>query len=403
VKAKKEASVMTNKDQVTVAEGVRVRRIVLLAVLVAAASSAFQLTRAQTNAQVVRNIEYARAGDKSLLLDLYLPAASTGRLPVIVWVHGGGWATGDKGDGGPAARMTERGYAVASINYRLSWEARFPAQIEDCKAAIRWLRANASRYNLDADRIGVWGSSAGGHLAALVGTSGDVRELEGSLGNNDRSSRVQAVIDWYGPSDFLKMQSESLSCGVIDHNSPASPESLLLGCPIQICPDRSRRASPVTYATADDPPFLIMHGTADCLVPPLQSRDMADALKAAGVEATLKFIEGAGHGGDEFELADNRKLVDDFFDRHLAASSTPKITNASVSGKKLVVEGMGFASGAVIVLNGEREKTKNDDQNPQTRLIAKKAGRKIASGQSVSLRVENPGGLLSAEFTFARP
>ena len=397
---------MTNKHKVQVTDNAKVRRVArfaLLAVLVAAASPAFQFTRAQTNAQVIRNIEYARADGKSLLLDLHLPAASSSKLPVIVWVHGGGWATGDKGDGGPAARMTARGYAVASINYRLSWEARFPAQIEDCKAAIRWLRANASRHNLDADRIGVWGSSAGGHLAALVGTSGDVQELEGDLGNNNQSSRVQAVIDWYGPADFLKMQSESLACGVIDHDSPVSPEALLLGCPIQVCKDRSRRASPVTYATADDPPFLIMHGTADCLVPPLQSRDMADALKAVGVDATLKFIEGAGHGGDEFELAENRKLVDDFFDKHLAASSVlPEITNASVSGKKLIVVGTGFASGAVIILNGRPEKTKNDDQNPETRLIAKKAGRKITSGQSVSLRVENPGGNLSEEFTFNR-
>ena len=397
---------MTNKDQVRVTDNARTRRVArfaLLAVLIAAASPAFQFTRAQTNAQVIRNIEYARADGKSLLLDLYLPAANSSRLPVIVWVHGGGWATGDKGDGGPAARMTERGYAVASINYRLSWEARFPAQIEDCKAAIRWLRANASRHNLDVDRIGVWGSSAGGHLAALVGTSGDVRDLEGSLGNNDQSSRVQAVIDWYGPADFLKMQSESLACSVIDHDSPVSPEALLLGCPIQICKDRSRRASPVTYATADDPPFLIMHGTADCLVPPLQSRDLTDALEAAGVDATLKFIQGAGHGGDEFEQAENRKLVDDFFDRHLSASSLPKITNASVSGKKLIVDGTDFASGAVIMLNGRQEKTKNDDQNPGTRLIAKKAGRKIASGQSVSLRVENPGGKLSDEFILTRP
>ncbi len=397
---------MTNKEQVPVAERVRTRRaarFTLLALLVAAILPASQLIRAQTNAQVIRNIEYARAGEKSLLLDLYLPAEGASKLPVIVWVHGGGWATGDKGDAGPAARMTAKGYAVASINYRLSWEARFPAQIEDCKAAIRWLRANASRYNLDAGRIGVWGSSAGGHLAALLGTSGDVRELEGGLGNNDQSSRVQAVIDWYGPADFLKMQSESLACSVIDHDSPVSPETLLLGCPIQLCQDRSRRASPVTYATADDPPFLIMHGTEDCLVPPLQSRDMADALKAVGVETTLTFIQGAGHGGDEFEQAENRKLVDDFFDKHLSVSSVPKITSAEVSGKKLLVVGTGFANGTVIMLNGREEKTKNDDQNPGTRLIAKKAGRKIASGQTVSLRVEIPGGKLSDEFIFTRP
>jgi acetyl esterase/lipase len=295
--------------------------------------------------------------------------------------------------------LIERGYAVASINYRLSWEDRFPAQIEDCKAAIRWLRANASRYNLDPDRIGVWGSSAGGHLSALLGTSGGVAELEGDLGNHDQSSRVQAVIDWYGPADFLKMQSESLPCGVIDHDSPLSPEALLLGCPIQLCKDRARRASPVTYATTDDPPFLIMHGTDDCLVPPLQSRDMLEALAAVGVEATLKFIQGAGHGGDEFETAENRKLVDDFLDRHLARQAQPRITHAEVRGKKLLVFGESFAKGAVILVDGRREKTKIEDQN----LIGKKAGKNIASGQTVTLRVENPGGVLSEEFLFTRP
>jgi dienelactone hydrolase len=245
----------------------------------------------------------------------------------------------------------------------------------------------------------VWGSSAGGHLAALLGTTGGVAELEGDLGNLDQSSRVQAVIDWYGPADLLRMQTESLRCSPVDHNSPLSPEALLLGCPIQICPDRARRASPVTYATADDPPFLIMHGTNDCLVPPLQSRDLHEALKDAGVETTLKFIEGAGHGGDEFETAENRKLVDDFLDRHLARPARPKITSAEVSGKRLLIFGEGFASGAAILVDGEREKTKKDGQS----LIGKKAGKKIASGQTVTLRVENPGGILSEEFTFTRP
>lgn len=397
---------MTNKDHGRGAYSLAIRRaalVTLLVMLTATFLSTSESTRAQNGAQVIRNIEYARVDGKTLLLDLYLPAASATELPVIVWVHGGGWASGDKGNGGHAARLTERGYAVASINYRLSWEDRFPAQIEDCKAAIRWLRANAPRYNLDSDRVGVWGSSAGGHLAALLGTSSGVQELEGNLGNQDQSSRVQAVIDWYGPADLLKMQAESLQCSVVDHNSPLSPETLLLGCPMPLCPDRARRASPVTYATADDPPFLIMHGTNDCLVPPLQSRDLQEALNRVGVETTLKFIEGAGHGGDEFETAENQKLVNDFLDRHLSRAAEPKITSASVSGKKLMVFGEGFASGAVILVNGEREKTKNDDQNLRTALTAKKAGKKIASGQTVTLRVENPGGALSEEFIFTRP
>jgi acetyl esterase/lipase len=147
----------------------------------------------------LRDLEYARAGEKSLLLDLYLPEKSRHSLPLIIWIHGGAWTGGDKADC-PARRLLQRGYAVASINYRLSNEAIFPAQIEDCKAAIRWLRAHAKQYGLDADHFGAWGSSAGGHLVALLGTTGDLKQFD--KGDNlDFSSRVQAVCDFYGPTD----------------------------------------------------------------------------------------------------------------------------------------------------------------------------------------------------------
>ena len=363
--------------------------------------------KAQTPAQALHDIEYARAGNKSLRLDLYLPEGQ-GPFPLIVWVHGGGWTSGNKSlsADSPQIRQTTRGYAVASINYRLSQEAKFPAQIEDCKAAVRWLRAHATQYNLDSSRIAAWGSSAGGHLVALMGTSAGVNDLEGDEGNLDYSSRVQAVVDWFGPIDLLKMSEDSLPfpCNLIDHNSVFSPESLLIGCAIQTCPNETGRANPINYVSADDAAFLVMHGTDDCLVGPPQSQRFYNALTAAGVEASLKFIEGAGHGGSEFDNLENRKLVDDFFDLHLLAETAAmKITGASVTGKKLVITGENFDSGAVILLDGKKQKTANDEQNPSTTLIGKKAGKKIAHGEMVTLQVKNRNGRVSEPFGFVRP
>jgi len=261
--------------------------------------------------RVERDVVYARAGQKELLLDLYLPAAvGAGRLPVIVWVHGGAWRSGSKEDC-PARGQAARGYAVASVNYRLSQEAIFPAQIHDLKAAVRWLRANADRYGLDSDRIGAWGASAGGHLVALLGTSGGVKDLEGDLGDAGYSSRVQAVVDFFGPTDLPQMSKFS---SAIDHDSPDSPESRLLGGPVQQNKDRAARANPITYVTKDDPPFLIMHGDRDPLVPLNQSELLHAALRNAGVESSLEVVKGGGHGfrGPEVDAA-----VERFFDRPL--------------------------------------------------------------------------------------
>jgi len=369
----------------------------------ASASNALRALPAQT----LRDIEYARIGDRSIQLDLYLPEGQ-GPFPVIIWVHGGGWTSGDKDldRNDPQVRQAGRGYVVASVDYRLSQQAKFPAQIEDCKAAVRWLRARASSYNLDPSRIAVWGSSAGGHLAALLGTSGDVIELEGSEDNQGFSSRVNAVVDWFGPTDLLKMSADSLPfpCNLVDHNSPFSPESLLIGCAIQTCPDKTDKANPIRYVSSDDPPFLIMHGDRDCLVGPQQSQRLYNALTAVGVRASLKFLPGAGHGGSEFEEAENLRLVEDFLDQQLkGVAASLKITAASVSGKKLFVYGENFENGTVILLDGEKQKTANDDQNPTTILIGRKAGKRIAAGQTVILQVRNPDGRLSEPFSFSRP
>jgi len=266
-----------------------------------------QLTQVQ--GRVAKDLIYRSVGDTRLKMDIFMPQQTTGPVPVVVWIHGGAWKTGDK-EKSPALPLVSRGFAVVSLNYRLSQEAIFPAQIEDCKAAIRFLRSKAKAIGIDPDRIGVWGSSAGGHLAALRGTSGDVKQLEGATDNLPFSSRVQAVCDFFGPTDFLRMDDTP---GDMPHNAADSPESTLIGGPIQENPEKVARANPITYITPDDPPFLILHGDEDKTVIPSQSTLLADALKKAGVPVEFEIIKGAGHG---FDVTVNEKAFD-FFDRVL--------------------------------------------------------------------------------------
>lgn len=257
-----------------------------------------------------RNLAYVADGHERQKLDLFLPPKADWPLPVVVWVHGGGWAKGDK-ENSPAMMFLDKGYAVASINYRLSHHAVFPAQIEDCKAAIRWLRGNAKKYNLNPDRIGVWGGSAGGHLASLLGTTAAVKDLEGTGGNLDQSSRVQAVINWFGPTDLMQMP----------ESTRARANSLigkLLGGPAEEKKELAARANPIRYVTKDAPPFLIIHGDQDKLVPLQQSELLVEALKKAGVEVKLVVVKGGGHGTrPHFDTPENRKLMVEFFDKHL--------------------------------------------------------------------------------------
>ena len=255
--------------------------------------------------RILRNLEYVPGGHERNRLDLYLPGAASAPLPLIVWVHGGGWQGGSK-ENSPAARFATRGFAVASINYRFSQHAVFPAQIQDCKAAIRWLRANARTYGLDKDHVGAWGASAGGHLVALLGTTATVKEFEGPGGNDDQSSRVQAVVDWFGPSDFLTV-------GAKDTRT-----RLLGGDPLKN-PDKAARASPITYVSRDAAPFLIMHGDEDRTVPLAQSETLNAALQHAGVESTLVVVRGNGHGGPLFNSPENLQRIEQFFRRHLVA------------------------------------------------------------------------------------
>ena len=271
--------------------------------------------------KVARDVEYACVGGKSLKMDIYSPENLTGPAPAVVYFHGGGWRRGDKRQQ-TGVPLAPRGYVVASINYRLSQEAIFPAQIEDCKAAVRFLRAKAKEYSIDPDRIGVWGDSAGGHLSALMGTSGGVAELEGKVGDHPgQSSRVQAVCVYFGPIDFIAIMSQKSD---IKRGSAEAPESQLLGGPTLEHQELAIKACPLTYVTKDDPPFLIVHGEKDPRVPREQAEALRDALKGVGVEATLHLVEGAGHGFNAEQSAKTLPIVAAFFDRHLKGKPSAK-------------------------------------------------------------------------------
>jgi acetyl esterase/lipase len=257
---------------------------------------------------VFKNLAYVPGGKEHQKLDLYVPIDGEGPFPLIMWIHGGAWEYGSK-EGCIARPWARKGFVVASINYRLSQEAKFPAQIEDCKAAVRWLRAHAREFQIDRDRVIAWGDSAGGHLAALLGTAGDVAEWE--PGPPAESSRVQAVIDWYGRADLSRVCTD-----------PAMAEHAvahLLGGSGPKVSVIARKASPITYVSKDDPPFLIMHGDVDTTVPVQQSEALAEALKKAEVPVILVVLKGVGHGGEEFLKSDKVKIIDAFLKEYPAS------------------------------------------------------------------------------------
>jgi acetyl esterase/lipase len=264
---------------------------------------------------VHRDLPYVTDGHFRQKLDLYLPDAAA-PVPLILWIHGGAFRMGDKGGHVPL-EYVEAGYAAASINYRLSQHAIFPAQIEDCKAAVRWLRAHAAQYGLDPTRFAAWGPSAGGHLAAMLGVTGHVQTFE--VGEHlDQSSRVQAVVDYFGPTDFLQMDAHRVPGGMV-HDAPNSPESELVGGPIQERPEAVALANPITFARSDAPPFLIVHGEVDPLVPHHQSELLVAALEAAQVPVTFYTVAGAGHGG--FTDSKIPEMTRAFLDRHLMSDA----------------------------------------------------------------------------------
>jgi acetyl esterase/lipase len=234
---------------------------------------------AQSSRTAIRNLEYARAGGRSLHLDLYLPSGpGLGLWPVVLWFHG---QPGRKSPT-PARRLTAAGFAVASVEYRATRSARFPAQLRDARAAVRWIRANAARFGLDPGRIAAWGESAGGYLAAMLATTAGVMALDSTAGAEPLtdSSRIQAAVDYFGPG-------------------------------------RRGVASPLRYISSEDSPVLIVHGTADRTVSFGRSRELLAALHAAGVEAALEPVRGAGHDFRQVHTARVDSIVRTFLDRHL--------------------------------------------------------------------------------------
>jgi len=241
---------------------------------------------------------YAGNDNPKQQVDLYLPEKrnSDKPLPVVAMIHGGGWVNGDRiGYAALGVQLARTGdYAAVGVGYRLSKEAQWPAQVHDCKAAIRWIRAHAKEYNLDPDRIAVWGSSAGGHLSSLLGTSGDVKELEGDLGPNTQfSSRVQCVVNLCGPQDFAQalmfdkegqpVWKDDAVGGLLGGNAPDKPAE-------------SKAASPLAHVTKDDPPFITFHGTQDQRVAFRHAETIHAALQKAGVPSLLVPITGGAHG-----------------------------------------------------------------------------------------------------------
>ena len=248
---------------------------------------------------IIPNLSYSGTPNPRHTLDLILPTNPDHkkRLPLVVWIHGGGWKNGDKKTGHspsrvPALVKTGR-YAGATINYRLSGEAIWPAQIYDCKAAIRWLCANAKKYGYDSNQIALWGSSAGGHLASMLGTTGEHQTYEGILGKHtNQSTHVKAVINYYGPSALLQMNDHPSK---INHNAPESPESQLMGYPIQKKRKRTQNASPLHQVSTDDATFLHFHGTKDPLVPYHQSKIFHHALLQKKVKSNLITLKDGVH------------------------------------------------------------------------------------------------------------
>jgi acetyl esterase/lipase len=248
-------------------------------------------------------------------LDVYLPKSDK-PLPLIIWVHGGAWRAGSKDGGNPALAYLEKGYAVAAINYRFAQNAVYPAQIEDCLAAVRLLRSKANDWNFNSDKFAAWGASAGGHLVALMGTAANEKAFHDYGTVKTGSSRVQAVVDYYGPIDFTLMTAHTTVKGPIDHDAADAPEAKLIGGPVQQNKEKAQAANPMTYIKKDNPPFLLLHGDQDPLVPHKQSEMFHDALKKAGVDSTLVIVKGVAHD-NRVGAGENAKVIEKFLAKHL--------------------------------------------------------------------------------------
>lgn len=260
----------------------------------------------------VKDVVYGEVGDRTLLLDLYFPKENT-KPHLVVWIHGGAWHSGSKAS--PPLSFIRSGYALASVDYRLSTEAKFPAAIHDIKASIRYLRANAEKYGYRADKIVIAGSSAGGHLAALVGVTNNDNTLEGNVGKFiDTSSSVQAIIDYYGPTNFTTILKQSTPHGV-GVRGPAM--ALLLGNTVDNVPELAKQASPALQVDANDPPLLIFHGDQDIQVPINQSHELEGAYKRNKLVVRLEVVHGGGHSDSPYFDREYQGIADRFLEEVL--------------------------------------------------------------------------------------
>lgn len=274
---------------------------------------------AQETTKRIKDVQYATVNGHTLLLDLHLPPGNLPRTdakktPLVIWVHGGAWRSGSKNKM-PLGFLVDAGYAVASVDYRLSPVAKFPAQVHDCKAAIRFLRAKSNHYGYSSDRIGIAGSSAGGHLVAEIGVTNNHAVLEGTVGeHSDQSSSIQAIADYYGPTNFQTILKQSTPHG-LGVRVPAL--KLLIGGTPDEKPQLAKLASPVFHVDKNDPPLLLIHGDQDPQVPINQSHELHAKYKEQKLDVAFEVVHGGAHGGPSFFDPKRRKLLIDFFDRTL--------------------------------------------------------------------------------------
>ncbi|MDB4438275.1 alpha/beta hydrolase [bacterium] len=267
----------------------------------------------------VNDVDYTGGGNPRQTLDLYLPQVKAdSAYPVLLWIHGGAWRKGSKDHPERALKAANLNCAIVSINYRLTLEKSWPAQAHDCKAALRWVKANARKYHLDPERVVVWGASAGGHLSTFLGMTQNHAGLDGDLGPHaDQSTTVKAVINFFGPTDFLVMNQQGSS---MDHNAASSPEGQLLGGEVSTLKAKAKEASPFHQASKDDASILTVHGTKDPLVPYLQGKALDEKLDELEVPSILMTVSGGGHGqgfGPVVEKSVIKFLKHHFFDETL--------------------------------------------------------------------------------------
>jgi acetyl esterase/lipase len=304
------------------------KHLVLFAacLLLLAVPARLRAEKPKATLRVERGLGYGKGGDRDLKLDLAMPKNGAGPWAAIVCVHGGGWRGGDRKDlARPIKELGKRsfieyfagkGYVAVTVSYRLAPKVKFPAQIEDCKAAVRWLRANAKKFKIDPDHIGAVGFSAGGHLVSLLGTADKKAGFEGKGGNPDQSSRVQAVVNFFGPTNFITK----------DWSEDVEKTFLIpfLGATYKDKPELYKLVSPIHYVSKDDPPFLFFHGSKDGLVGVRHSRELAAKLRKAGVPAKVIELEGEGHGWGGQKLVETVDQTVAFFDKTLKQEKASK-------------------------------------------------------------------------------